>query len=77
MISPAALTGIRERMRAAGWDDDRTGYHGRFGSDVAKEFTSSRRARSFPRFEEDPLVFEGLTFYWKQPGDDDDNADET
>ena len=69
----ALITDYRKEEKSAGTIDDSIEYHGRVGSDIAKEFMKSRIARRFPWFEEEPNVFEGLSFYWKPPKDDDDD----
>ena len=33
------------------------------------KFETERLFHSFPRFDEDPKVFEGLKIYWKEPKD--------
>lgn len=40
--------------------------------DITEEFQKRHRSLYFPRFEEDPLVFEGLMFHWKISDDDED-----
>ena len=37
---------------------------------LVKKFHKDFRARRFPRFEEDPNVFEGLMIYSKEPRDE-------
>ncbi|KAK5110600.1 hypothetical protein LTR85_000977 [Meristemomyces frigidus] len=37
----------------------------------AADFVRSRRSYRFPRFEDDPNVFEGLSICWKEPQDED------
>ncbi|KAK4540117.1 hypothetical protein LTR36_009782 [Oleoguttula mirabilis] len=46
--------------------------HVRAQSRQATDFVHSRRSFRFPRFEEDPNVFEGLSIYWKEPQDEAD-----
>ncbi|KAK5135592.1 hypothetical protein LTR08_005072 [Meristemomyces frigidus] len=41
-------------------------------SKQAEQFVRSRRSYKFPRFEEDPNVFEGLTIFWKEAQDDEE-----
>lgn len=41
-------------------------------SQQATGFVQSRRSYRFPKFEEDPHVFEGMTIYSKEPEDEDD-----
>lgn len=44
----------------------------RLSSNLAEEHMKHRRVLHFPRFDEDPLVFEGLSFHWKDVDVDDD-----
>jgi len=39
-------------------------------SSQAVKFVQSRRSYRFPRFEDDPNVFEGLAIFWKEPQDE-------
>lgn len=45
-------------------------------SDLAEKHIKDRRALHFPRFEEDPLSFEGLVFHWRNDDEDEDDANE-
>lgn len=40
--------------------------------DWVKQFLNDHGSQYFPRFEEDPNVFNGLMIYWRQPSDEDD-----
>ena len=41
--------------------------------ELMTRFVEGRRWFQFPRFDEDPLVLEGLKIYFKQPEDDEDD----
>lgn len=43
--------------------------------DSIEEHIERRRDLHFPLFEENPLVFEGLMFHWKETDDEDENGD--
>lgn len=47
--------------------------HNQAPANIPEEHINCRRRLHFPHFEEDPLVFEGLMFHWKEADDEDDD----
>ena len=40
--------------------------------ELVEDFQKRHRSVYFPRFEEDPNIFEGLMFHWREVGDEDE-----